>query len=60
MGSMEGGHYTAYCNVRGSGNWYKYDDHEVSGLVTNSILFCSLFKIKDQCEKKFALNKLTI
>jgi len=29
MGSMEGGHYTAYCNVRGSGNWYKYDDHEV-------------------------------
>jgi len=28
-GSMEGGHYTAYCYSEPRGGWYKYDDHEV-------------------------------
>ena len=38
MGSMEGGHYTAYCNVRGSGNWYKYDDHEVLDIHARDVV----------------------
>ena len=29
MGSMEGGHYTAYCYSEGLRKWFKYDDHEV-------------------------------
>ena len=38
MGSMEGGHYTAYCNVRSSGNWYKYDDHEVLDIHARDVV----------------------
>ena len=29
VGCMEGGHYTAYCNVDELQRWHKYDDHEV-------------------------------
>ena len=28
-GTMEGGHYTAYCFNNVARRWYKYDDHEV-------------------------------
>ena len=35
------------------------NDNTPSGLVTNSILFCCLFTIKDRC-KKCIFNKRTI
>ncbi|XP_046489132.1 ubiquitin carboxyl-terminal hydrolase 8 isoform X5 [Neodiprion pinetum] len=28
-GTMDGGHYTAYCNSASQNKWYKYDDHTV-------------------------------
>lgn len=31
-GSMEGGHYTAYCRGGPGDRWYKFDDHNVSGI----------------------------
>ncbi|GFR02504.1 ubiquitin carboxyl-terminal hydrolase 8 [Trichonephila clavata] len=36
FGTLEGGHYTAYCNTS-SQKWYKYDDHEVSEISPSSI-----------------------
>lgn len=36
FGTLEGGHYTAYCNTS-SQKWYKYDDHEVSEISASSI-----------------------
>ena len=30
FGSMEGGHYTAYCHSKSVKRWFKYDDHEVT------------------------------
>lgn len=30
FGSMEGGHYTAYCHSQSVKKWFKYDDHEVT------------------------------
>ncbi|XP_035208006.1 ubiquitin carboxyl-terminal hydrolase 8-like [Stegodyphus dumicola] len=35
-GTLEGGHYTAYCNAL-SNKWYKYDDHEVSEINVSDI-----------------------
>ena len=35
FGSMEGGHYTAYCLSPKLQKWFKYDDHEV---LTSSFL----------------------
>lgn len=29
-GTMEGGHYIAYCKNAHSEKWYKYDDHDVT------------------------------
>jgi ubiquitin carboxyl-terminal hydrolase 8 len=36
-GSMEGGHYTAYCKNERYNKWYKFDDHEVSEMSTNDV-----------------------
>ncbi|KAF8788453.1 ubiquitin carboxyl-terminal hydrolase 8-like [Argiope bruennichi] len=36
FGTLEGGHYTAYCNTA-SNIWFKYDDHEVSEINSNII-----------------------
>ena len=36
-GSMEGGHYTAYCKNNAYGKWYKFDDHEVSEISNNEV-----------------------
>nr|CAD7446139.1 unnamed protein product [Timema bartmani] len=36
-GTMEGGHYTAYCRNNVYGQWYKFDDQEVSELSTNDV-----------------------
>ncbi|PNF28268.1 hypothetical protein B7P43_G06644 [Cryptotermes secundus] len=36
-GSMEGGHYTAYCKNELYNKWYKFDDHEVSEISNNDI-----------------------
>ncbi|XP_021934283.1 ubiquitin carboxyl-terminal hydrolase 8 isoform X2 [Zootermopsis nevadensis] len=36
-GTMEGGHYTAYCKNAEYGKWYKFDDHEVSEISNNSV-----------------------
>lgn len=37
-GSMESGHYTAYCRNNLLGDWYKYDDHTVSRLDKNDVV----------------------
>lgn len=36
-GSMEGGHYTAYCKSSVYGKWYKYDDHLVSEIAPSEV-----------------------
>ncbi|XP_047034477.1 ubiquitin carboxyl-terminal hydrolase 8 isoform X3 [Helicoverpa zea] len=38
-GSMEGGHYTAYCksSVYGKRRWYKYDDHVVTEIPSSEV-----------------------
>ncbi|XP_067012393.2 ubiquitin carboxyl-terminal hydrolase 8 [Anabrus simplex] len=36
-GTMEGGHYTAYCKSSFYHKWYKFDDHEVSELSPSDV-----------------------
>ncbi|XP_050556044.1 ubiquitin carboxyl-terminal hydrolase 8 isoform X2 [Spodoptera frugiperda] len=36
-GSMEGGHYTAYCKSSVYGKWYKYDDHVVTEIPPSEV-----------------------
>lgn len=36
-GSMEGGHYTAYCK-NSNGRWYKFDDHQVSSIENSEVV----------------------
>lgn len=36
-GTMEGGHYTAYCKNAECRKWYKFDDHEVSDIYDSSV-----------------------
>lgn len=36
-GSMEGGHYTAYCK-NNNGRWYKFDDHQVSPIDNGDVI----------------------
>lgn len=36
-GTMDGGHYTAFCKSKGNNNWYKFDDHEVYELSRESV-----------------------
>ncbi|XP_037868068.1 ubiquitin carboxyl-terminal hydrolase 8 isoform X2 [Bombyx mori] len=36
-GSMEGGHYTAYCKSSLYGKWYKYDDHVVTEIPASDV-----------------------
>ncbi|RVE52557.1 hypothetical protein evm_002676 [Chilo suppressalis] len=36
-GSMEGGHYTAYCKSSVYGKWYKYDDHVVTEISAGEV-----------------------
>ncbi len=37
FGTMEGGHYTAYCYSQVYDKWHKYDDHEVSSMSPSSV-----------------------
>ncbi|XP_051157632.1 ubiquitin carboxyl-terminal hydrolase 8 [Leptopilina boulardi] len=36
-GTMEGGHYTAYCKSAPQNKWYKYDDHTVAEVSPNQV-----------------------
>ncbi|PSN37265.1 hypothetical protein C0J52_17324 [Blattella germanica] len=36
-GTMEGGHYTAYCKNSVYGKWYKFDDHEVGEIPSSDV-----------------------
>ncbi|XP_069679100.1 ubiquitin carboxyl-terminal hydrolase 8 isoform X2 [Periplaneta americana] len=36
-GTMEGGHYTAYCKNSTYCKWFKFDDHEVSEISSNEV-----------------------
>ncbi|XP_018619567.1 ubiquitin carboxyl-terminal hydrolase 8 isoform X3 [Scleropages formosus] len=36
-GSLDGGHYTAYCKNAAKQRWYKFDDHEVTEISTSSV-----------------------
>lgn len=36
-GTMEGGHYIAYCKHPIRSKWYKYDDHDVSELQISDV-----------------------
>ncbi|XP_052744434.1 ubiquitin carboxyl-terminal hydrolase 8 isoform X1 [Bicyclus anynana] len=36
-GSMEGGHYTAYCKSSVYGKWYKFDDHLVTEIPASEV-----------------------
>jgi ubiquitin C-terminal hydrolase len=35
FGSLNGGHYTAYCMNPANKNWYEFDDGQVSRIGTN-------------------------
>lgn len=37
-GSMEGGHYTAFCKSANYGRWYKFDDQVVTPLDTSNVV----------------------
>ncbi|XP_043219713.1 ubiquitin carboxyl-terminal hydrolase 8-like [Amphibalanus amphitrite] len=37
FGSMESGHYTAFCRAPNTGRWHKFDDHEVYQLNSGSV-----------------------
>ncbi|XP_001359977.2 ubiquitin carboxyl-terminal hydrolase 8 isoform X1 [Drosophila pseudoobscura] len=37
-GTMEGGHYTAFCKSPNYGRWYKFDDQVVSTLDTSNVI----------------------
>ena len=37
FGTMEGGHYTAYCYSQVYDKWHKYDDHEVSSMSPGNV-----------------------
>lgn len=37
IGTLEGGHYTAYCRNYHTDKWYKYDDHEVTRMSSSDI-----------------------
>lgn len=37
-GSMESGHYTAFCRNNLLGDWYKYDDHTVSRMDQSDVV----------------------
>ncbi|KAA3676118.1 uncharacterized protein DEA37_0009082, partial [Paragonimus westermani] len=37
FGSMESGHYTAFCRGIRDGDWYEYDDSNVSRIATSRI-----------------------
>jgi len=37
-GTMEGGHYTAYCKSDILGNWYKYDDQVVTPMDSQDVI----------------------
>ncbi len=41
FGTMEGGHYTAYCHSLVHGDWHKYDDDEVSRMSSPSSVVTS-------------------
>jgi ubiquitin carboxyl-terminal hydrolase 8 len=36
-GTMEGGHYTAYCKNTAYSKWYKFDDHEVNEISSSDV-----------------------
>ncbi|XP_021379459.1 ubiquitin carboxyl-terminal hydrolase 8-like isoform X1 [Mizuhopecten yessoensis] len=36
-GTMDGGHYTAYCKNAVSKKWYKFDDHEVFDMSSSEV-----------------------
>ncbi|XP_011504954.1 PREDICTED: ubiquitin carboxyl-terminal hydrolase 8 isoform X2 [Ceratosolen solmsi marchali] len=36
-GTMDGGHYTAYCKNNTQNKWYKYDDHTVTEVHQNQV-----------------------
>ncbi|KAH0629576.1 hypothetical protein JD844_011750 [Phrynosoma platyrhinos] len=36
-GSMQGGHYTAYCRNALDGNWYNYDDSTVEAILEDEV-----------------------
>lgn len=38
FGSMEGGHYTAYCLSERYMKWFKYDDHEVTEMEPRDVV----------------------
>ena len=37
FGTLEGGHYTAYCYSQVYGKWYKYDDQDVTPMNSSSV-----------------------
>ena len=37
MGSLSGGHYTAFCRHEGSGSWLHFDDQTVSTVQPTAI-----------------------
>jgi len=37
FGTMEGGHYTAYCHSDDHGKWHKYDDQYVTWMNEESV-----------------------
>lgn len=37
FGTLEGGHYTAYCFSQAYNSWFKYDDHEVTSMSVSNV-----------------------
>ena len=38
MGSLDSGHYTAFCKIQCSEKWAKFDDHKVSDINSQDIV----------------------
>uniref|UniRef100_UPI00358DDFF4 ubiquitin carboxyl-terminal hydrolase 8-like isoform X2 n=1 Tax=Myxine glutinosa TaxID=7769 RepID=UPI00358DDFF4 len=58
-GSLDGGHYTAFCQIAGSHNWFKFDDHEVETLFPEQIhspaAYILFYSSMEQCVPQHSL-----
>jgi len=55
-GTMEGGHYTAYCRNPNKHKWFKFDDHEVYDMSMSDVKSSAGFILFYSCIKMDALN----
>jgi len=59
MGTLDGGHYTAYCKNSALGRWFRYDDQEVYEIedqtsVRSNAAYILFYSLNDYMKKQFS------